>query len=743
MKLSICVFCSFLFALNCLGDKKSGIEYVDPFIGTGGTGHCHPCATSPFGIVQAGADTGRKGWTYCGGYQFNDSRVILFSQTHISGTGVPDCGDVAFLPFCENYDYLKGSSFQKKNEKASVGYYSVKLDEAKADVEITATPRVAFYKIKYNADGGKIYLDLLTGITSRKPRVWQEKIDMPDKFTINGEQRVLGWVPMRSVCFSVKFDKPIVKIQKLKNPKNEMGSRYVIDFGLKKGEELKVKIGIATSNMKGAERNIAVEVPHWDFSKTLAETKEKWRELIDKFVIEADEKTKRIFYTSVYHLFIQPNNMADVDGYYDAPDNKTAKSIDGKYFTTLSLWDTYRAAHPLYTILIPDEVAGFVNTMLMHHDVVGYLPVWCSWGKENHCMIGNHSISVIGEAIMKNLKGFDYQKAFKAIVESSTIPHYRSEWNEYVKYGYFPHDINIGTYQSSTDKLVNARHYNPKLIKLESVSSTLEAVYNDYCVYKVAQKLGDKKVEAEFKRRSQFYKNLFCPETKFMRARDKAGNWRTPFNPFDYTLYPRIHGDYTEASAWQYTWHVQQDVEGLIELFGSKEAFCEKLNQLFTVQDSRDFKTVKKSHDISGLIGQYVHGNEPSHHIAYMFAIADQPRRTQELVREICDKMYDDTPLGLCGNDDCGQMSAWYIFSAMGFYPVNPCGAEYVLGAPQMSGATINLDGGKKFVIKANNFSRKAKYVKSVKLNGKPYTKKTISHNDIMQGGELVFDMCE
>ena len=729
-----------LFTLTCFGTRKSGIEYVDVFIGTAGTGHCHPCATSPFGIVQAGADTGRKGWAYCGGYQYKDSRVILFSQTHISGTGVNDQGDVAFLPFCAEYDYLKGCKFQKKNEKASVGYYSVKLDEAQADVEVTATPRVAFYKIKYNADGGKIYLDLQTGLTSQKPRVSHEKIDMPDNFTINGEQRVLGWVPMRSVCFSIKFDKPIVKIEKLENPTGEKGSRYVLDFGLKKGEELQVKIGIATSNMKGAERNIAVEVPHWDFQKTLSETKERWAKIIDKFEIDADEKTKRIFYTAVYHLFIQPNNIADVDGYYDAPNNKTTKSIDGKYFTTLSLWDTYRASHPLYTILIPDQVAGFVNTMLMHYDVVGYLPIWASWGKENHCMIGNHAISVISEAIIKNLKGFDYQKAFKAMVDSATIPHYRSEWNEYVKYGYFPFDIHIGTYQSSTDKLINAQRYNPDLIKLESVSSTLEAVYNDYCIYKVAEKLGDKKVETEFKRRSQFYKNLFCPETKFMRGRDKKGNWRTPFNPFAYTMYPRMHGDYTEASAWQYTWHVQQDVEGLIELFGSKEAFCDKLNQLFTTQDSRD---VKKGHDISGQIGQYVHGNEPSHHIAYLFFLADRPRRTQELVREICDKMYDDTPLGLCGNDDCGQMSAWYIFSAIGFYPVNPSASEYVLGAPQVSGATIKLDDGKKFVIKTNNFSRKAKYVKSVKLNGKEYTKKTISHNDVMQGGELVFDMCE
>ncbi len=693
--------------------------YVDPFIGTTGTGHTYPGAAMPFGLVQASPETGKNTWQYCSGYDYKDKKILSFGQTHMNGTGCPDFGDVAIMPYAANDDAKNGSSFDKKNERAEAGYYFVKLDDANAEVEITATERVAFYRIRYNADGGKIYLDLQSGICSNPNRVKSEKVSIPDAYSICGQQRISGFTKMRNVCFYMAFDKPVKNVEKLPAKNGWLGERMILDFGLKKGEELLLKVAISTVSPEGAKNNMLAELPHWEFEKTLSQARQKWSKILSKFEIDADPNTKKAFYTSVYHLFLQPNNLSDVDGKYDDVNGKTAKSADGNYFSSWSLWDTYRAAHPLYTILVPSLVPSFVNTMLAHHDAKGYLPVNVYWGKETHCMIGNHAISVISEAIIKGFDGFDRKKALDAMVKSSTVPHFKSEWNEYLKYGYLPFDIR----------------------KTESVSSTLEAVYNDSCVARAAKKLGDDNIAGEFERRSQFYKNLFDPETKFMRGRDSKGNWRKPFNPFDFSHDGTIGGDYTEGSAWQYTWHVQQDVPGLISLFGGKDAFCERLNMLFTAIDSRGFDNVKKSSDITGLIGQYVHGNEPSHHIVYMFALADKPSRTHELVREVCDKFYLPAPDGLCGNDDCGQMSAWYIFACMGFYPVDPCSAEYVIGAPQADRIVVNLENGKKFTIKAKNLSRENKYVKSVTLNGKPHTSKTISHADIMEGGTLEFDM--
>lgn len=709
----------FTHAMNAMqcACKAENIDYVDTFIGTTGTGHTYPGPTLPFGLVQPGPETGKNHWKYCSGYNYDDKKILSFGQTHMNGTGCPDFGDVAFIPFTGEKKTDYSSSFSKENEFSKVGYYYVKLDDANAEVEITATERVALYKIKYLADGGKIYLDLASGMTTHN-RVRKENITNPNPYNIQGDQRVSGFTKMRHVCFDMNFNRPIKNIEKLPLKKGKLGEKWILDFDLKKGDTLMIKVAISTVSPEGASKNMKAELPDWNFDRTVEKARAKWEKILDKFEIDADINTKKAFYTSVYHLYVQPNNLADVDGKYDDVNGNTAQSIDGKYYSSWSLWDTYRASHPLYTIANPSDVPSFVNSMLMHHNAKGYLPVNVYWGKETHCMIGNHAISVIAEAIIKGFKGFDKKAALEAMVISSTVPHHRSEWNEYLKYGYLPFDVR----------------------KTESVSSTLEAVYNDSCVARVAKLLGDKKVAKEFDRRSQFYKNLFDPETKFMRGRDTKGNWRTPFNPFDFSHDGTIGGDYTEGSAWQYTWHVQQDVEGLIELFGGNKEFVERLNMLFVAKDKRG-ENVRKSADITGLIGQYVHGNEPSHHIAYMFAIADAPYRTQEIVREVCDKFYMPAPDGLCGNDDCGQMSAWYIFTCYGFYPVDPCSAEYVLGAPQAKELAINLESGKQFKVIAKNFSKENKYVKSVKLNGKPFGKKAISHADIMNGGTLEFEM--
>lgn len=457
----------------------------------------------------------------------------------------------------------------------------------------------------------------------------------------------------------------------------------------------------------------------WDFAKIKDEAYSTWNNLLSKVDVEGTNEQKTNFYTSLYHLYIQPNNIADIDGKYRGVDDKVYTSPSGAYYSTFSLWDTYRAAHPLYTILSPEKVDGFIQSMLSHYKAQGFLPIWTLCGKENYCMIGNHSIPVIADAFLKGFNGFDAEEAYRAVKMSSTQNHRNSDWTTYDKYGYYPFDI----------------------ITVESVSRTLESAYDDYCIALMAKKLGKDEDYAYFMKRANYYKNLFDPGTKLMRGKDSKGHWRTPFNTFLLSHAGTAGGDYTEGNAWQYTWHVQHDVEGLIRVMGGKEAFATKLDSLFFLES-----TAKNSgfvSDVTGLIGQYAHGNEPSHHVAYLYMYAGQPSKTQSLIREIFDRFYLPKPDGLCGNDDCGQMSAWYLFSAMGFYPVNPCGGEYIIGAPQTDQVTIHLPGQKQFVVKAKNLSEANKYVSSVELNGHIIKDFRIKHSDIMKGGELVFVMTD
>lgn len=705
------------------GQGENLTQYVNPLIGTAYVGHTFPGPSVPFGGVQPGPDTAEKGghWDYCAGYKYEDDTIYSFSQTHMNGTGCPDLGDIAIMPYVgEIGSRLPSDKYDKESQIARAGYYKVKLKESGASVEISATEHACIYRITFEKDGGKILLDLQKGMAG-PPRVVKCSSRIVGNNKIEGECRVKGFIPMRDIAFAMEFDRPITEAKELpqSDPK-ELGQRYAIDFGLKKGDVLTIKIGISSVDAAGANLNLQTEIPHWDFDAVRDAAEKKWDAVLSRVQIEGSRADKENFYTSMYHLFLQPNNIADVDGAYRATKTNQKKISPTKnYYSSWSIWDTYRAAHSMYTILSPEYVDDFVESMMLHYSDMGFLPINVYYGKETYCMIGNHAISIISESIMKGFYAGNAAKALDAMVVSSTKNLPKSQWDIYEKYGYYPFDI----------------------VKNESVSRTLESCYNDYCIALVAQKLARQDISGKFSKRSLFYKNLFDSETKFMRGKDSKGNFRTPFNPFDFAHDGTFGGDYTEGSAWQYTWHVQQDVEGLIEMFGGKKPFVDRLSELFVSHDIRGDKA-RKSLDITGLIGQYVHGNEPSHHIIYLFTLADAPRKTAELVREVFDRFYMNKPDGLCGNDDCGQMSAWYMFSAFGFYPVNPASGEYVLGAPQIKGAKLNLRGGKTFEIKADNLSKENKYVKSIRLNGKDISgRKTITYAEIMAGGILEFDM--
>ncbi len=704
------------------GKAEDLTQYVNPFVGGADNGHTFPGACYPFGLIQASPDTGNCTWQYCSGYMFLDEKIWGFSQTHLNGTGCPDLGDVQLMPFTgaverENFH----SAYKKDTQSAKPGYYAVTLADCGVEVELTASPRVAFHRYTYKqASPARLLVDLQYGIVggkeSLKNHILASDVKLEDKYTISGHNQARAWVT-RHYYYVLKFDRPYMAIKTLPAQKGEKAPRYVLDFDLKPGETLQVKVALSTVSVEGAKKNLAAEVPGWDFAAVHQQAKDAWNELLARATVEGTQAQKENFYTSLYHLFIQPNNIADVDGQYRGADDKVLTAPGKAYYSTLSLWDTYRAAHPLYTLLTPERVDGFINTMIAHQQAQGYVPIWTLWGKENHCMIANHSIPVIADAYLKGFRGFDAEAAFAGIKTSLTVKHQKSDWDIYDKYGYLPFD----------------------LIKGESVSRVLEYVYDDYCAAQLAQALGKAGDAAFFAKRAENYKNVFDPETKLMRGRDSKGQWRTPFNPMQLGHGADTANDYTEGNAWQYTWHVQHDPEGLIKLIGGPAAFGEKLSTLFKLESKVEGSGFVL--DVSGLIGQYAHGNEPSHHVAYFFPFAGQAWKTQELIREIFDTQYKNKPDGLCGNDDCGQMSAWYLFSAMGFYPFNPCNDGYVFGAPQLPKVTLHLAGGKTFTVEARGLSKKNKYVQGITLNGQSVTGLKLAHADVMRGGTLVFEM--
>ncbi len=716
-----------LISLSCYSQRRKHVSiahkstYVNPFIGAANNGHTFPGATVPFGLIQASPETGNASWDYCSGYRYEDKKIWGFAQTHLNGTGVPDLGDILLQPFTgaskrEHYH----SAYTKKSEKASAGYYSVVLSDFDVKVEITATGHTAFYQFAYPANrGAKLLVDFQSGLVSSEKQlhehVLENEVAFGSGYSIEGYSRVKQWVD-RNYYYVIVFNKPILRKRLLPKANGEKAPRYILYFE-NSGEKLKVKIGISSVSIAGARNNLNVESPGWDFNKIHDLAIKNWDQYLSRVQVEGTADQKINFYTSLYHLFIQPSNIADADGQYRGVDNIVHKSPSKAYYSTFSLWDTYRAAHPLYTILAPEKVDDFVNSMLMHFDKQGYLPIWTLWGKENFCMIGNHAVPVIADAYLKGFKGFDAGKAFQAIKSSLTVDHPKSQWNVYNQYNYLPFDV----------------------VEEESVSRTLEQAYDDYAASQMAKAMGKTEDYNFFRKRSDDYKNLLDPETTFMRGKDSNGKWRKPFDLFQLSHAGDAGGDYTEGNAWQYTWSVQHDFGGLTRLLGGKEKAAKKLDSLFKlnpIQKGNGFVS-----DVTGLIGQYAHGNEPSHHVSYLFALLGKPARTQELLREINEKFYLNKPDGLSGNDDCGQMSAWYIFTAMGFYPVNPVSGEYVLGAPQLKRISIAVSRGKTFTVIATGLSKNNKYVRKVLLNGKTYNKPFINHQEIMKGGTLEFIM--
>ena len=662
-------------------------EWVDPFIGTAGTGHTFPAACVPFGLVQAGADTGYGGWEHCSGYRFGDKTIWGFTQTHLNGTGGKDLCDVRLLPF--RGEKSAPIPFDHADERAAPGYYSVFLKAIDLRVEAAPTAHAAIYRMTATADG-ELKLQVDPKSMFGKP--------IRSASGTSGVYRWKRWAE-RDVGYQVVFSRTA-------RPTDDPA---VVAFDLRKGEALLVKVGLSSGT--GAEANLRAEIPDWDFDCVRASARQAWEEILSRATVEGSDEQKRSWYTSIYHLCIQPNNLADAG----------AKP----FYSTFSCWDTFRAAGPLYTVICPERAAEFVDSLLEQGRRTGHLPVWPLWGCETECMIGTHSVPMIVDAILKGVWKGDEAAAYRQIRETLTQRHegrIKERWDLYDRYGYYPFDL-----------LKDGK------VKGESVSRTLECAYDDWCAAQLAKRLGKAADAAFFLKRAASWKNVFDPSVGLVRGKDSSGRWREPFDPYALGEGFWLDSDYTEGNAFHYTFHVMQDPEGLIAAMGGREKFGAALDALF--ERPSKLKGQHEVGDVTGLIGQYAHGNEPCHHVIYFYPLIGRPDAAARRIREVFDRFYLPKPDGLCGNDDCGQMSAWYLFGAMGFYPFNPCGGDYVIGAPQVPAVTLSLPGGKTFRMVAKGLSRERGVVKSVTLNGKPLAGCVLRHADIMSGGELVFEM--
>lgn len=701
-----------LFVLNV--NAQSNSKYVNTFMGTDGTGHTFPGPSMPFGMVQPGPDNSTTGWNHTSGYQYKDTLLLGFSQTRFSGTGIGEMGNILLLPFHEKKLKFKNSYF-KKTEKATVGYYRLtKKDDIK--IELTCSERVAFHQYTYPNKNAKLLLDFQHGFQfSTDSLVLESDVKIENSKTISGYCKTKGWVT-KKYFFTIDFETPFAASKEVPKEKKQNAPKYILDFNLAQNKILKVKIALSTVSTEGAKLNLLTEIPHWSFEKVKQNAEKVWNNYLNRIDIEAPLKQKEIFYTSLYHLLLQPSDIADVDGKYRGADDKINTAPNKEYYATLSIWDIYRGAFPLLQIIAPEKIDGVVNTMLLHHKAAGFLPIWTAWGQDNYCMIGNHAIPMILSAYNNGFNGFDHKEALKAMIETSTISHINSDWALYLQFGYYP-----------LDKLDN-----------EAVSRTLESSFDDYCVAQMAENLNDKTNQVQFQKRANFYKNLFDPETQLFRGKDTQGNWRTPFDALTATSPLNNPGDYTEANAWQYFWTpAQYDIDGMKNLLGGTKAFTQKLNDFFTIESLNPNKFLGQE----AMIGQYAHGNEPSHHIVYLYAYSETPKVGQKYIHQIINEFHNNTPDGMIGNDDCGQMSAWYILSTLGFYPVNPTNGEFILGAPQVKKATLRLKNNKTFTIEATNFSAKNIFQENPKLNNSLLSKSFITYSEIMSGGSLNFQM--
>lgn len=728
MKNTLGLFLLVLIFISCKKERQDTLQYVDVMIGTDATGNTYPGATLPFGAVQLSPDTYND--RCCSGYHYTDVSIIGFSHTHLSGTGCADFGDILIMPTVGKQHIMPGtaedpdqgyrSRFTHDREEAYPGYYSVLLDDYQVKVELSTTMRVGFHKYTFPAsEQSHIILDLEHDITGGDIPLEDCFIKVISDTEIEGFRHSRGWASNQYVYFVAQFSEPFMSQELFIDNKsmgdiNEIQSancKAIFNYSTTKDQEILVKVAISAVSTEGARKNLEEELMHWDFDATVEDAKQLWEEHLSKIKVKGGSEDQKVkFYTAFYHALLTPNLFMDVDGKYRGMDHQIYEAEDFNYYHVFSLWDTYRAVHPFFNILFPDENVDFVKTMLKQYEHTGLLPIWELAGCENNCMIGYHGVPVIADAYLKGNTHFDVEKAFEAMDASANFS-----------------GEGIPAYQKN--------QFIPRGATSNSVSKTLEYAYDDWCIAQLAKALGKEDKYQEYILRSQFYKNHFDKSTGLMRARYSDGTWLEPFDPLQITMLDA--GDYTEANAWHYSFYIPHNIPNHIELMGGDEAYNNSLDTFFTLESEG-----QQAHsDFTGKFGQYAHGNEPSHHMPYLYNYCGKPWETQKLIRKTMNELYTTAPDGLCGNDDCGQLSCWYLFSAMGFYPVCPGQDMYVIGSPIFDEVSLELPNSKEFIIKTNHNSNKNMFIQSMSLNGQDYPNSYLKHSDLMKGGEMVFEM--
>ena len=729
MKHNLAIAASLLILAACSPKQETTVsteyaQYVNPLIGTDFTGNTYPGAQVPFGSIQLSPDNGLPGWNRISGYYYPDSTIAGFSHTHLSGTGAGDLYDIMFMPVTRPYKEAEPplgihSSFSHNDEFASAGYYRVLLKDYNINVELTATERCGIQRYTFPKAESSIFLNL------KKAMNWDFTLDsyieVVDSCTIRGYRISQGWSPEQHVYFQTRFSRPfddyqIDKTDITTKEKGKIGTAYIarFDFNTQKDEEILVTTALSGVSMEGAALNLQTEAPKDDFDYYYAQAVSNWNTQLGKIKIEGgstDDQT--VFYTALYHSMLAPTIYSDVDGSYMGADRKIHKAEGWTNYSTFSLWDTFRASHPLFTYTQPERANEMIKGFLEFYKQSGALPLWNLYGWETNMMIGYHAVPVIVDAYLKGVGDFDPELALEACVASANRDDYHGI-GEYKSMGYVP------------------AYSDPKLWKSWSMSKTLEYAYDDYCIARMAEKMGKADIAQEFYKRSENYRNIFNPASSFMQPRDEKGNFAKDFKAETYTE------DICESNGWQYFWSVQHNIDDLIRLVGGEERFAQKLDSMFTYTPASDEELPIFS---TGMIGQYAHGNEPSHHVIYLYNKVKQPWKTQQYAAKVMHELYTNEPGGLCGNEDCGQMSAWFVFSAMGFYPVDPISGQYEIGTPMFPRVELKLANGKTFTISAPAVSRENIYIQSVKVNGEPYKKSYLTHDLIMSGATVEFEM--
>ncbi|MBK8654459.1 MAG: GH92 family glycosyl hydrolase [Haliscomenobacter sp.] len=708
--------------------KESLLRYVDPFMGTAAHGHVYPGATVPFGMVQLSPDNGTQGWDWCAGYNYEDQSVVGFSHTHLSGTGIGDLCDLLLMPTVKRHDLTPviqdpkkkpyAATFSHSKESAGPGYYSMTMDNG-VRAELTASAYCGVHRYRFpSPDAASLVIDLSFAINWDRPTASNLKWESPTLLT--GYRHSTGWAKSQRFFFAIAFSHPVRSMevvdsvwQRTEQSQAGEGTRAQLFFSIPSQQALEIQVGISSASVEGALAGLET-VKGKSFDQVRREAEGEWEKELGKIRFEsADPSLKTLFYTSLYRTALAPVQFSDARGEYWGPDGKIHRAENYRRYDIFSLWDTFRAANPLYTLTQPDKINDMVRSLLDHYQQYGLLPVWSLLGNETNTMTGYHAVPVLVDAYLKGFRDYDADLAYQSLL-TSAAQNIRGS-NFYREYGYIPYEK-----------------------EGESVTKTLEYGFDDWCIAEMARALGKAEDEKTFRTRAKAYHHLFDPQTGFMRAKRTDGSWKTPFDP-KFSDHNFDVAEYTEGNAWQHSWFVPHDIPGLIQLHGGDAPFIRKLDQLFS--ESSEITGENKSSDISGLIGQYAHGNEPSHHIAYMYNYAGAPWKSQAQARQIMTTQYNATPSGLCGNEDCGQMSAWYVFSALGMYPVNPASGVYVLGSPMFDQAEIPLAGGKTFRLEALNNGPQHPYIQSATLNGQKLKRSFITHQEVLAGGTLVLAM--